>query len=360
MIQSSGMLSEASIQVLAAADKTSFLTLSSRNSTNYTLSNDGAKQQLILTSDDTQVLVVNATGGSTVIQSDLTIGGDLATPGPRALTVQSQPGLAWMPATALREGGSLHALQNAPPSLLQSSVNYKLCYATGESEGDKQSDFVQLNGTFLRAVGFVSTHSTQIANMRVASNSSVVTLAQLPPLSAVFLEQSNTAPVCVNRTNSGSVPLEMYSNGTATNRHTTLASGGTYRLCISFAQSSSFQQLHGLQLFVLDAQHIRFEPSSGRAGVITKIRFSGGVQAGDFIVMQVGGCGGAASVTTSNVTMGRSIVDSTRGVSTSALMNGAVVMSVCFATKESGGVGDDDFVQLAHAFVQTTITWSFG
>ena len=315
---------------------------------------------MILTSNDTQVLAVDATGGSTVIRSDLTVGGDLAAPGPRTLSVQSQPGSAWMPATALGEGGLLRALQNAPTSLLQSSVNYKLCYATGESGGDKPSDFVQLNGTFLRAVGFVSPHSTRIANMRVASNNSVVTLARLPPLSAVFLEQSNTAPVCVNRTNSGSVPLEIDSNGTAANHHTPLASGHTYRLCISFTQSSTFQQLHGLKLSVLDAQNIRFEPRSGRAGVPTKIRFSGGVQTGDFIVMQNGGCGGAASVTTSNVTMGRSIVDSTRGVSTSALMDGAVVMSVCFATKESGGVGDDDFVELTHAFVQTTITWSFG
>ena len=100
-----------------------------------------------------------------------------------------------------------------------------------------------------------------------------------------------------------------------------------------------------------------FTPLGGQAGEPTLVTMALAAS-GDFVVLRAStSCAGASTVLTNSTTLGKTALSSEIIFSTSAAMSVAAILTVCYATSESQGNVDTDFVALSTRFVQSSVTF---
>ena len=95
---------------------------------------------------------------------------------------------------------------------------------------------------------------------------------------------------------------------------------------------------------------------SGIAGSVTPLTFSGDVINGDFIVLQPTNCLNAHLATLTGQTMNKQTITSKTAYTDVFMTDYGVTLKACFATSESLGDSQDDYVDLSADIVQVCQT----
>jgi len=264
--------------------------------------------------------------------------------------IRSTPGDEWLPKTAVDSSSQFSTMKSLK------AQPYKVCYATRESGGDAGSDFVQLAAPFAQAaLQFAGTPALD----RVVAGSGPYNVSLLGALELneeLFLQRENCTSLgrAVGVTASPSHTVHTTSKASVFVLPSLQA--GSYVLCRRPAYTLSVAEMPGIRFSILTPP--TFSPPGGNAGEVTVVTFSGDVKPGDLIVLKANNCLGAATATANTNTLSRSIVSSQLQITTTASMTADTILKVCFATHESGGLMDADYVALGD-FVQSSVSWDF-
>lgn len=225
----------------------------------------------------------------------------------------------------------------------------KVCFASMESGGNSPDDFTALDLDFeqITSPDFhpkrASVGTAQLLNVTIADGFTNATVVWTQSLSCVSAE----GDVMNNKT----TEYLMHSDSELFRLHTD-AAPGNYHLCFKLF-GGVFTRVTGLILLLIPEPV--FFPPVGIAGSVTPITFNGTV-AGDFVVLREENCSNAHLTATSSAsleqtTLGDTYFGSHQALTTLAMAK-VTTLKICFASQESFGNSPDDYLELAHPFVQ--------
>jgi len=350
VVVQTGNSSNSSSIVRAPAGAGAMLSLQELSGTNFSVLNDGETDRLQIQDDYTELLSMGS--GSNVafsVRGDLTVGGSRV--GPQHAAVRASPASAWLPAT--RTTGN----QVKTTTQMSATTVLKVCYATAESLGDEASDYVELQGTWMQA----PVHWGPAPNpTRVARGSGphYVSLRGLGPGNWVKLVKGvGCGDIATTASASSTVAVQVAQNQSmAVVPIKANLEAGSYRVCVAPSTGlGSFTPIHSLQFSVVE--HPWYSPAGGSAQSATLITFQG-ASSGDIVVLQPTDCASTNTTKTTQISLGRAELDNSLSIRTHKNMTDAVLLRVCFATKESLGNSPLDFVQIGSGFKQTKFSFT--
>jgi len=353
VVESGGATSNAGVVVKTREGQNASLTLEESPGKSFSLVNHGAGDRLVVTSSgDNELLAIGATTGATSVRGDLTVGGTVA--GPVSSVIRSTPGDAWQPRTSLDAAGGFATSAGIKGG------SFKVCYATRESLGDGDGDFVELPGGFLQSrMWFGESSSAGSVSYRFPHGSGPSNVSLAGALEAggeVYLQKGSCeANHVVGAARTPTAAVAGATAGHASVRIDATLATGSYHVCYRGNLSAPFTPLAGMSLQVVPLPG--YSPTNGKAGQSTTVTLPGAA-VGDLVVLQqAGSCAGAANATAGRHSMGKASLGAGLSFTTGVGMLGDGSLKLCYATRESQGDTDSDYIALGD-FVQSTLEWS--
>ena len=126
---------------------------------------------------------------------------------------------------------------------------------------------------------------------------------------------------------------------------------GSWKLCHMLVGQNPFHT----GLFLIVVAQPTFTPIWGQSGQPTAITFHG-VAVGDWVALtSLSTCVGVAELKTGTASLRKTTVMASGGVVTAVAMSANAQLTVCYATAESKGDNDTDFVALNVTFIQSSV-----
>jgi len=268
----------------------------------------------------------------------------------------TQPGVFSFPPTALISQQIITTFDMTAIGVL------KVCYASEESAGDSDDDYVALDTDYTQVLAptFGPVRTIQKAPQKLLTTGGHVgdQVMWMQGVDCNLWQQ----PLVYGGPNNNQTVIYTFSSANQEFTFHTYADPGIYIMCLKLAGGGVWTTVRGESLLIIP--QVTFSPPVGIAGSETPITFFGDFVAGDFIVINEGNCQNSHTVVTSLQSLEQTVINGTyfgaNQVVTTLAMDKVTTLKICFATVESKGDSADDYAELDHSTFLQLLAPVFG
>ena len=246
-----------------------------------------------------------------------------------------------------------------------------VCFATLESGGMNDNDYIEITRTFVQShLAFAAPHTLRRVPVGTGPHEFLISpvipaelyvLTSSPSSCASLPHHKTGIDIVASTTQTASVKVVPGETSVQITVPKEL-SVGHYALCrarvLGVNQWSGYESMAGVSISIEALPTLSIE--AARAGVPTRFALKG-ARDGDWVVMQEGGCNNAHKAVDSSTSLGKTRLTAAAGAkeawaSTTAQQNVRSTLYVCYATFESGGNEEHDFIAINTPFYQLPLT----